>query len=312
MKILYFGAGVIGSITAAKLGVSGHDITVLERGERLVQVRDRGIVIRHGVTGEETHIRPAVIETLGRDDYYDMALVPVRADHLPAILPVLARNRGIKNILIMVNTPKGYRGIIDMLGRDRFLLGFPGMGGGLADGVVTYVIAKPLVQPTTFGEIDGKTTKRLAATVAMFKRAGFPVAVERNMDAWQKTHVCWIMPFAAALYMAGSSAAALAERPDILRLMVRSIRECFRALRTMSVPVTPSKLRMFEWLPAGLLVEALRRQLPTPDIEIGAMLHVRNAPGEMRQLCDDLLSIVRGTSVKAGALEEIMSCVPRP
>ena len=160
-----------------------------------------------------------------------MALVPVRADHLPAILPVLARNRGIKNILIMVNTPKGYRGIIDMLGRDRFLLGFPGMGGGLADGVVTYVIAKPLVQPTTFGEIDGKTTKRLAATVAMFKRAGFPVAVERNMDAWQNACML-IMRLAVALYMRVFCGRSV--KGPTLRLMVRSIRERFRALRTMS------------------------------------------------------------------------------
>jgi len=40
-------------------------------------------------------------------NYYDLAVVPVRADHLPDILPVLAANHQIPNILVMVNNPKG-------------------------------------------------------------------------------------------------------------------------------------------------------------------------------------------------------------
>jgi 2-dehydropantoate 2-reductase len=310
MKILFFGSGVIGSIIAARLGSSGHDITVLARGERLRRIREGGIVVRDGIGGETLAIRPRLVERLDPDDFYDLAVVPVRADHLDAILPVLAANRAIRDILIMVNNPKGYGGIVEALGRERFFLGFPGMGGGLSDNTVTYTIANRLIQPTTLGETDGSITPRLRRVAAALRGAGFPVAVEGNMEAWQKTHVCWILPLAAALYMAGTSPASLAGRSDILRLMLRSIRECFAALHAIGVPVTPSKLRVFELMPGRLMLKALSFGMARADMEFLAALHVRNAPGEMRLLADGLMELVRGAGVKAPALEAILAHIP--
>lgn len=310
MKILFFGSGVIGSVLAARLGSSGHDITVLARGERLRRIREGGIVVRDGIGGETLAIRPRLVERLGGDDFYDLAVVPVRADHLDAILPVLAANRAIRDILIMVNNPKGYGGIVEALGRERFFLGFPGMGGGLSDNTVTYTLANRLIQPTTLGETDGSITPRLRRAAATLRGAGFPVAVEGNMEAWQKTHVCWILPLAAALYMAGTSPASLAGRSDILRLMLRSIRECFAALHAIGVPVTPSKLRVFELMPGRLMLKALSFGMARADMEFLAALHVRNAPGEMRLLADGLMELVRGAGVKAPALEAILAHIP--
>ena len=40
MKILIYGAGVIGSIFAAKLALSGQDVTVLARGKRLEELKE--------------------------------------------------------------------------------------------------------------------------------------------------------------------------------------------------------------------------------------------------------------------------------
>ncbi len=184
------------------------------------------------------------------------------------------------------------------------------MGGRYKRYTVTYAIASRLLQPTTLGEIDGSITPRLRRVAAAFRDAGFPVAVERNMEAWQKTHVCWILPLAAALYMAGTSPASLAGGSDILRLMLRSIRECFAALHALGVPVTPSKLRVFEWMPERLMLKILGFGMTMTDMDILAALHVRNAPGEMRLLADTLLSLVRASGASAVALEEILAHVP--
>lgn len=47
MKILIFGAGVTGSVYAAKLKNAGVDITLLARGKRLEHIKKYGIVLKH-------------------------------------------------------------------------------------------------------------------------------------------------------------------------------------------------------------------------------------------------------------------------
>ena len=45
MKILIYGAGVMGSLYAARLKESGQDVSILARGQRLADIRERGIIV---------------------------------------------------------------------------------------------------------------------------------------------------------------------------------------------------------------------------------------------------------------------------
>ncbi|MGE5398609.1 MAG: ketopantoate reductase family protein [Chitinophagales bacterium] len=310
MKILFFGAGVIGSVFAARIAMSGHEVTVLDREDRLEEIKEYGIIIENGITGKRDTARVKTVNHLGPEDYYDLAVVPVRSDHLPAILPVLAANRVIPDILIMVNNPKGPHAIIDALGPKRFLLGFPGRGGGRKGPVVIYEISKPVIQRTTVGELGGKMSKRVKRISALIKGAGFPVTIESNMDAWQKTHVCWVSPFANAIYMAGGTNYQLAQRLDIIRLFLRATQEGFSALKHMKVPVTPWKFRFLNWLPELLLVKVFQRVCSSKEIEILATLHCQNAPNEMKELAQDLRTMVEATPVSAPAMELLAGYIP--
>lgn len=309
MNILFFGAGVIGSILAGKLSNAGQIVTILDRGPRLSEIRENGILLENGVTGEKTSAYVNTLEVLGPRDYYDLAVVPVRADQLPDILPVLAANHQIPNILIMVNNPKGPGQIVQSLGSERVVLGFPGMGGGKQGPVILYDIAKPLIQPSTFGELDGRVTSRLIEIVTMFKKAGFAGAIEKNMDAWQKTHVSWVSPLADAIYMAGGDNYQLAERPDVIRLMIQAIREDFAVLRKMGVPITPSKFKFVEWLPMPLQIKFWQKILAGRDIEMLATLHCQNAPQEMQQLATELLALARCTAIPTPSLDRLTNFV---
>ena len=44
---------------------------------------------------------------------------------------------------------------------------------------------------------------------------------------------------------------------DVVRLMVQAVREGFAVLKALGVPVTPSKLTAFNWLPLPLLVSVV-------------------------------------------------------
>jgi 2-dehydropantoate 2-reductase len=284
---------------------AGQNVTVLDQEPRLSEIRDHGILLENGVTGRKTSVQVNTVDSLGPDDYYDLVIVPVRADHLPAILPILAANQAIPNILIMVNNPKGPGDIIQALGSKRVLLGFPGMGGGIRKGVVLYDIAKPLIQPSTFGELDGRLTSRLTEIVTMFKEAGFPVVIEKNMDAWQKTHVSWVSPLADAIYMAGGDNYHLAQRPDVIQLMIQAIREAFAVLQANGVPVTPYKLKFIEWMPVTLQTKVWQKMLAGRDMEMLATLHCQKAPQEMQELANELLALARCTSIPTPALDRL-------
>ena len=72
MKILIYGAGVLGSHIAHVLCSAGHDITVLARGKRLSALKQNGLVIRHYLQLRTTVDRIKVTDKLDRNDEYEL------------------------------------------------------------------------------------------------------------------------------------------------------------------------------------------------------------------------------------------------
>ena len=132
MKILVYGAGVIGSLYAGKLQAGGHRVTVLARGARLSEIRHYGLVLQDIIGGGRIVIQVETAERIAADDRYDIALVTVRRDQLASAVPKLKAS-SIPNLLFMLNNPTGTESLAEGLGRDRVLLGFPGAGGTRID-----------------------------------------------------------------------------------------------------------------------------------------------------------------------------------
>ena len=287
MKILVYGAGNIGSLYAARLKESGQDVSILARGKRLAEIREHGIRLENVVTGQQTTERVNGVEELHSDDRYDLVLVVLPRNRVSEVLPVLAANRETPNVMFFGNNAAGPGALIEELGRDRVLLGFPGATGVARDHVIRYLITSAQEQPTTIGELDGATSKRVERIADALKAAGFPVSICSNMDAWLKTHAAEILPTANALYMAAVDAERLARTRDAIVLMLRSIREGYRVLSALDIPITPANHRLFQWLPEPLLIAIMKRMLgsDTTSIKIG---HVDQARDEMKALSREL------------------------
>ena len=305
MEILVYGAGVLGSLYAARLHAAGHRMTILARGPRLAELRTHGIVLEEARTGVRSAYRVPVVGRLDPGDAYDLVIVLVRWDQVASVLPALAASAPTPTVLFMASTPRGGADWVEALGPGRVVLGFAGAGGLRIGRAVRYQILARWQQPTTIGEPGGTDTPRLRRIARALGEAGFPVATSPRMGAWLRTHVAWTLPLSTALYMAGGDAPRLARTRDALVLLVRAVREDFRVLRAAGVPITPGSLHVFDRMPEPLLVAVLGRLLATPTARIVIAGHANAARDEYRAIADDWLALARAAGIPTPALGEL-------
>ncbi len=303
-RVLVYGAGVLGSLYAGKLRQAGYDVTLLARGQRLAELRARGLILVDEASDKREEIPVPVIDRLDPGNAYDLVLVVVRKNQIPTVLPALAANRVTPNVLFLVNNAEGPGALVEALGRERVLLGFPGAGGQRSAGEVRYMLASS-AQPTTVGELDGQESERLWLIRQMFSDAGLPVTVCNNMDAWLKTHVALVSPMANALYMAGGDNYRLARTRDGVVLLVRAVKEGLRVLGALGIPVTPGRYRVLAALPEPLMVWILQKRLGQPQVELLAARHANAARDEMTTLAAEFRALARRSGVKTRAIDQL-------
>ena len=299
-KILVYGAGPLGSLFAARLQEGGNDVSLLARGQKLANLREHGIVLRDFYTRQETVTRVNVVEELAPDDAYDLVLVIMRKNHALKILPILAANRHTPNVLFLMNNAAGPGELIEALGRERVLIGFPG-SAGYFEGHVIHCLAGTEDDPATvpFGEVDGRVTDRARQVARILDSApGFKAEIRPDMDTWHKYHVALLMPsLGPAMCACGTDNYRLARTRDALVLTVRAIREGFQVLRSLGLPVTPAYLKLFELVPEPVLVALLPRLLTREEMRVAMVGHANAAHDEVQHLADEFLALARTTSV---------------
>ena len=82
MRILIFGAGVIGSLYAALLAEAGYDVSIYARGQRLESLTQDGLLYKSRGKIRKAPIR--VLSKLEEEDRYDLVFLTVRENQLHA------------------------------------------------------------------------------------------------------------------------------------------------------------------------------------------------------------------------------------
>lgn len=186
MRILIFGAGVIGSLYGALLAEAGHDVSVYARGRRLESLSQDGLLYKR--KGKIRKAPVKVLPKLERGDRYDFVFLTVRENQLHTALGELRQNSS-KTIVTMVNSLESYDRWEAVCGEGRIIPAFPGAGGGFDGSVLDAAMTPRFIQPTTFGKTDGRE-RELAR---IFRRAKIPYQIVADMHAWQLCHLAHTM-----------------------------------------------------------------------------------------------------------------------
>ena len=100
MRILVFGAGVIGSLYSARFSSMGIDVTLLARGRRLETLKNKGLLYYKKNTVKKASIK--IIDKLGNNDIYDYIFLAARYEQIESALMDMKDNSS-KNIITLSN-----------------------------------------------------------------------------------------------------------------------------------------------------------------------------------------------------------------
>lgn len=93
MKILIFGAGVLGCNIARNMFRAGKETTLLARGKWAEEIRKNGLRIKDKFSLRTSVSRISVVTGLLPDDVYDVIFVAVRYTELSPSLTLCAKTR---------------------------------------------------------------------------------------------------------------------------------------------------------------------------------------------------------------------------
>ncbi|MFF2879202.1 ketopantoate reductase family protein [Gottfriedia sp. NPDC057991] len=240
MKVLIFGAGVLGSYLAHSLVRGGNNVTVLARSKRYEQLKQDGIVIRHYFQRKNTVDSVNIIDILEPDDYYDLIFVVMKYNQFSSVLPVLAQNIS-KNIVLVGNNA-------DSANMQRFInensnvkkniaFGFQLSGGKREESgrIISIRGGGQMVIGSLEGDIPFKTTLEKA-----FKEAKYKLTYHDHIDGWLKSHLIPIVAMNSIHYLNNFDFKKIANNKNALLQMISAMDEGFMVLEKLGYKIDPA------------------------------------------------------------------------
>lgn len=284
MKILVYGAGVLGCTLAHQLILGKQDVTLLARGTWKETLLRDGLVIRHWAQMRTTRDQVHVVDALPPQEEYDLIFVVMQFGQLDTILPILKQNCS-RHIVFVGNNPCAERAYAALCGEGsdkQVAFGFQGTGGRRENGRVVSIYTNiGMTVGALHGTLDPQMEQRLRLA---FAQAKYRLSFHEDMDTWLKCHLTLILPACYICYTVDCHLPR-ATKAQRVALLDAALEAC-GMLRTLGLPIgeeenddfyRPGKMRRM----MAAMVFVLCK---TPIGKLAASDHCRHAVEEMRGL----------------------------
>jgi len=312
MKILIFGAGVIGTTYAWQLSATGHEVTVFVRKGSPAIAEGQSFHIRCKDEREkppkttELDFRPTVIDVLAPDHDYELIVVCVRAQQLDDVLPVLAQNTGKADILFFGNNWWGEEKIRSFLPAEKYLFGFSRLVGGwrIVNEINCIFFDNPELA-TMLGEPGGRRTARLEKLRGLFEQARLRPVVSQDILGWLSIHYVEFLGVIGAILKAGSYN-AFVSNSGLVKEAILATREALDICKTRGIDfkkAAPSNIRVVQSTPVFVLTPLIQAQYKMPSIKQFFEENIEHGIAEIRLQYSDVISEGRRLGVNMPHLE---------
>ena len=239
MKVLVFGAGVLGCNLARNMLRAGKDVTLLARGKWAEEIRNNGLRIKDKFSPRVSCSRIPVATELAPDDAYDVIFVVARYTQLDAITDMLRKN-ATKNIVFVGNNVRA-EALAAELPEKNVMFAFTSAAGHReSDRVVSIDLKKVTVGQLAYAP----SNERLIGEI--FDGTKYRVAYEPNMGDYLLCHAAFVLPAAFACYKTDGDLKKLKGNTAYLSRMLDANIEGYRAIRNAGHAILPKEDTDFE------------------------------------------------------------------
>lgn len=239
MRILVFGAGVLGCNLARNLFRAGKDVTLLARGNWAEEIRKNGLWIKDKFSFRMSVSRIPVVTELKPEDRYDVIFVVLRCTQLGTILETLRENQ-TKNIVFVGNNVRAEALAAD-LPEKNVLFAFASSAGHRERDHVASVDLKKI----TIGQLASAPSNE-ALIGRIFEGTKYKVAYEPNMGDYLLCHAAFVLPASFACYKTDGDLKKLKGNTAYLSRMIDANIEGYRAIRSAGHTILPKEDTDFE------------------------------------------------------------------
>ena len=239
MRILVFGAGVLGCNLARNLFRAGKDVALLARGNWAEEIKKNGLRIKDKFSSRVSVSHIPVVTELKSEDLYDAIFVVMRYTQIEAILDTLRENR-TKNIIFVGNNVRA-RAVADLLPEKNVMFAFASSAGHREPDRVASVDLKKI----TIGQLLGAlSNEELIGQI--FENTKYKVTYEPNMEDYLLCHAAFVLPAAFACYKTDGNLKKLKGNTAYLSRMIDANIEGYRAIKNAGHEILPKDDENFE------------------------------------------------------------------
>ena len=239
MKILVFGAGVLGCNLANDLFRAGKETTLLARGQWAEELQKNGLRIKNKFSPRVRVSRIPVVTQLAPEDRYDVIFAVVRYTQLESMIEILRAN-ATKNIVFVGNDVRAAE-VAALLPEKNVMFAFVSAAGHRErDRVVSVDLRK-----ITIGQLRGAPSNE-ALIGQIFAGTKYKIAYEPNMEDYLLCHAAFVLPAAFACYKSDGDLKRLKGDTAYLNRLIDANIEGYRAIRNAGHAILPKEDADFE------------------------------------------------------------------
>lgn len=239
MRILVYGAGVLGCNLANTLYRSQKDTTLLARGKWAENLKQNGLPIKKKFCPKTTVSHIPVITQLEPNDLYDVIFLVMRYTQLDSVMDTVRAN-GTKNIVLVGNNVRAAH-YAALLPEKNVMFAFASSAGHRE---ANRVVALDL-QKITIGQLQNAPSNETLIE-RIFAGTGYKVTYEPNMGDYLLCHAAFVLPVAFACYHVDGDLRKLKGNTAYWNRMLDASVEGYRAIERAGHSILPASDANYE------------------------------------------------------------------